>query len=61
MDGVNARNLVISIPANNGFEKINLILDDFTRRTGSAWCFANVYKNLEDPGRRDLARLLNTR
>ncbi|KVM62505.1 hypothetical protein WJ59_26235 [Burkholderia gladioli] len=49
VDGVNAGNLAISIPANKGFEKINLILDDFTRRTGSSWYFANIYKNLEDP------------
>ncbi|WP_186121425.1 DUF4265 domain-containing protein [Burkholderia gladioli] len=49
VDGVNAGNLAISIPANNGFEKINLILDDSTRRTGSSWYFANIYKNLEDP------------
>ncbi|WP_186204446.1 hypothetical protein [Burkholderia gladioli] len=36
-------------PANNGLEKINLIPDDFTRRTGAAWYFANIYKNFEDP------------
>ncbi|AOJ34270.1 DUF4265 domain-containing protein [Burkholderia metallica] len=48
LDGMNGGNLALSVPSINGIEAINRFFDDFKRRTGIEWYYANVYKNFED-------------
>lgn len=48
LDGINGANLALSVPAENGVEAVNRFFDDFRRRTGIEWYYANIYRNFED-------------
>ncbi|WP_175811357.1 DUF4265 domain-containing protein [Burkholderia contaminans] len=49
VDGVNGGNVALSVPSSNGVDAINRLFDEFKRRTGIQWYYANIYKNFEDP------------
>ena len=54
LDGINAGNLALSVPAATGLDRINRFFDAFKAQTGIEWYFANVYENFEDPSDKTL-------
>lgn len=49
LDGVNGGNHALSVSSRNGIETINRFFDNFKKRTGIEWYYANIYKNFEHP------------
>ncbi|VWD40776.1 hypothetical protein BLA18110_06867 [Burkholderia lata] len=49
LDGRHGGSLALSVPAKVGGERIRVVFDGFTERTGIAWYYANIYRNFEDP------------
>ena len=48
LDGKYGGSLSFSVPATNGFERINNIFDQFSNETGQQWYYCNIYKNFND-------------
>ncbi len=47
-DGIRDNNLAITIPAQQGIDKINGFFINFANLTQNEWMFTNIYKNYQD-------------
>ncbi len=50
LDGSYQGNLALTVPASAGMDGICQVFDAFTASTGVPWYFANIYRNIDDPG-----------